>query len=76
MASDTPSLSELLDAVHDRESFNRFVDALASERERAEKLEREEPERYRYGGALGWQNSDDVLRARAASLLRRIADVA
>ena len=58
MPGDTPSLTELLDAVCDRESFNRFVAALASEREDAERLEREQPERYRWGGALGWQNSD------------------
>ncbi len=42
--------------VKDRESFAAFVRTLIEEREEAEELERENPERYKYlGGALGWQ---------------------
>jgi len=47
---------ELLGQVKDRESFLAFVLALAEERELAEKMEREEPEKYRFSGALGWEN--------------------
>lgn len=50
------SPEELLDRVHDRESFIAFVEALAAERERAEAMERADPVRYQLGGALGWQN--------------------
>lgn len=45
------------DAVHDRDSFIRFVQALSADREAAEQLERADPRRYQYGGANGWQNS-------------------
>jgi hypothetical protein len=48
---------EALDKVKDRESFVAFVWALIEEREQAEKLEREKPGYFSYGGALGWQNS-------------------
>ena len=44
---------ELLGQVKDRESFLAFAKALVEERELAEKMEREEPEKYRLGGALG-----------------------
>ncbi|RNF82183.1 hypothetical protein [Montanilutibacter psychrotolerans] len=44
------------DAVHDRESFIRFVEALIRDREQAENLERDHPEMYRWGGANEWQN--------------------
>jgi hypothetical protein len=44
------------DLVVDRESFVRFAEALVADREQAEGLERESPEKYRYGGANGWQN--------------------
>ena len=50
--------AELLDQVTDRESFIRFVEALATEREQAEQMEREKPDAYRWGGALDWQHSD------------------
>ena len=49
---------DLLDAVCDRDSFIAFVNALASERERAQEIEREHPERYVVDGALGWMNGD------------------
>jgi hypothetical protein len=47
---------ELLGQVKDRGSFLAFVIALVEERELAEKMEREEPEKYRFSGALGWEN--------------------
>lgn len=47
---------ELLGQVKDRESFLAFVLALVEERELAEKMEKEEPEKYRFSGALGWEN--------------------
>jgi hypothetical protein len=47
---------ELLGQVKDRESFLAFVLALVKERELAEKMEKEEPEKYRFSGALGWEN--------------------
>jgi hypothetical protein len=50
------SLRELLEEVDSRESFIAFVEALAKEREAAEKLERADPERYGTYGALGWEN--------------------
>jgi hypothetical protein len=49
---------DLLDGVVDRDSFIAFVAALADEREEAEKMERENPEAYRLGGAKNWQNGD------------------
>ncbi|HEX7801751.1 MAG TPA: hypothetical protein VF471_03205 [Pseudoxanthomonas sp.] len=45
------------DAVHDRESFVQFVEALIAERAEADALESKFPEEYRLGGAAGWQNS-------------------
>ncbi len=48
----------LLDEVVDRDSFIAFVRELIAEREEAERIEREEPDRHRWGGALGWQNGD------------------
>jgi predicted RNA-binding Zn-ribbon protein involved in translation (DUF1610 family) len=52
------SLEDLLDRVDDRDSFIAFVDAMAAEREEAERMERTERDRYQFGGALDWQNSD------------------
>jgi len=46
-----------LDLVHDRASFERFVEVLVLDRSQAEHLERKDPEKYRYSGACGWQNS-------------------
>jgi len=47
---------DLLDDVHDRESFIAFALALAEERDRAERIERENPNTYIIDGALGWMN--------------------
>ena len=49
---------KLLDQVHDRDSFIRFVRALAEERDRAEKVEHSEPKKYVLDGASNWKNSD------------------
>ena len=49
---------ELLDEVKDRESFIRFVEALAEEREHAEEIERAYPKRYVLDGAFDWKNGD------------------
>lgn len=48
----------LLERVNDRQSLITFIEALVAERESAEELEREHPNRYQMGGALDWQNSD------------------
>jgi hypothetical protein len=47
---------DLLDNVHDRESFVAFAWALAEERDRAEEIERANPNVYIVDGALGWMN--------------------
>ena len=52
------SVHDCLEQVKDRETFIAFVEALASEREEAEKLERERPDYYQLGGALDWQNGN------------------
>jgi hypothetical protein len=49
-------VNELLEQVCDRESFLRFVLELSNDSEQAEKLEKEDPEKYRYSGANGWEN--------------------
>ena len=51
------SLAELLDKVVDLPTFAAFVWALVEERERAQQIERAEPERY-FDGALDWKNAD------------------
>jgi hypothetical protein len=52
------SAIELLDLVHDRESFLDFAQALADERREAEEIELSQPENYKWGaGALGWYNT-------------------
>ncbi len=50
------SPEQLLQKVVDRDSFIAFVNALAAEREEAERMERDEPVRYQLGGAHNWQN--------------------
>lgn len=45
------------DTVHDRDSFMQFVDWLCADRSEAEDIERADAERYKWGGANGWQNS-------------------
>ncbi|HEU0175821.1 MAG TPA: hypothetical protein VFV58_16275 [Blastocatellia bacterium] len=52
----TVGVLELLKQVKDRESFLAFVKALMEESELAEKMEREEPEKYRFCAPLGWEN--------------------
>jgi hypothetical protein len=52
------SFDQLLQEVSDRESFVAFVLALADERERAERIEQVNPDRYRIDGALGWKNAN------------------
>jgi hypothetical protein len=47
---------DLLDTVHDRESFITFALALAEERDRAEQIELDNPGTYIVDGALGWMN--------------------
>jgi len=49
---------DLLDDVKDRDSFIAFVEALASEREDAARLERENPQTYIVDGAHNWKNGD------------------
>lgn len=49
---------DLLDRVVDRDSFIAFVQALADEREIAEKLERADPVGYSIDGARNWKNAD------------------
>jgi hypothetical protein len=52
------SPEEILEKVHDRESFISFVEALAAEREMAEQTERGQPIRFGLGGSFNWQNAD------------------
>ncbi len=52
------SIEALLDMVRDRKSFIFFVEALAKERDLAARLERDDPQRYRIDGGLGWKNAD------------------
>jgi hypothetical protein len=49
---------ELLDQVHDRDSFIAFVEALADEREDAQNIERDNPQTYMLDGAHNWKNAD------------------
>lgn len=48
----------LLEQVLDRESFIAFVAALASERELASQIEKDNPQSYMVDGALNWKNGD------------------
>jgi len=47
------TIVELLDRVHDRETFLAFAD----ERRRVEGIEAANPEVYQWGGAEGWNNN-------------------
>ena len=51
------TIIELLDQVHDRETFLAFAYAFAEERRRVEGIESANPEMYKCGGAEGWNNS-------------------
>jgi hypothetical protein len=53
----TKTPEELLESVHDHDTFMAFVWALVADREKAEQLERADPKRYQFGGAGNWQNS-------------------
>lgn len=46
------------DTVSDRDSFVRFVEYLVANREAARGVEMADPERYQWGGADGWQNTE------------------
>jgi hypothetical protein len=48
---------ELLEKVSDRKSFMEFAWALIHDREEAERIEREDPQLWQWGGANNWQNS-------------------
>jgi hypothetical protein len=49
---------DLLDSVSDRSTFIEFVSSLASERERAAQIEKDNPNRYILDGAINWKNGD------------------
>ena len=49
---------DLLEAVHDHETFVAFAMALATERRSAAKIEADNPHRYVLAGAHGWANGD------------------
>jgi hypothetical protein len=51
------TILELLEQVHDRESFLAFAYAFAEERRRVEGIEAVNPEVYQWGGAEGWNNN-------------------
>ena len=53
-----PDTFELLEAVHDHESFVTFVMALAAERETAATIEAANPQRHMLDGAHDWANAD------------------
>lgn len=54
------------DTVHDRKSFMEFIDWLCTDRRQAEEIERTDPDRYRWSGANGWQNTEIVSFLEAA----------
>lgn len=49
-------LNELLEKVNGRESFIVFVKALIQDREKSVEMDRQNPEKYKWVGALGWEN--------------------
>ncbi|HMV82750.1 MAG TPA: hypothetical protein PLD20_03395 [Blastocatellia bacterium] len=53
-----PTPEEMLDRVCDKDSFIAFVQALAGEREDAEKIEKENQDIYFVDGAHNWKNAD------------------
>lgn len=54
----TMTPEDLLEEVHDEQSFLLFVRCLARERRTAHEMEAADPERYVIDGALGWKNAD------------------
>jgi hypothetical protein len=51
------TIVELLERVHDRETFLAFGYAFAEERRRVEGIEAANPDVYKWGGAEGWNNN-------------------
>ncbi|WP_206107749.1 hypothetical protein [Paludisphaera rhizosphaerae] len=51
------TILELLDQVHDLDTFLTFAYAFAEERRRVEDIEAANPEIYQWGGAEGWTNN-------------------
>ena len=49
-------LHELLENVDDRASFVVFVKALIQDKRVSDELEKQNPEKYKLVGALGWEN--------------------
>ena len=61
MSTEPPSgrnVAECLEKVTDYETFRDFVWTLVDEREAAEEMERAEPDKWKYGGPMGWQHAD------------------
>jgi hypothetical protein len=56
MADPEKDLYELLEEVHDRDSFLKFLQTLIADREIAEQMERDDPEKFRWVGPNGWEN--------------------
>ena len=56
MTEETPFINP--DTVTDKDSFVRFVEFLVDDRVAAHKVEKADPERYQWGGADGWQNTE------------------
>ena len=52
------SPDDLLERVTDKQTFIKFVQALADEREKAQEIENNHPDVYIVDGALGWKNGD------------------
>jgi hypothetical protein len=49
-------LHELLEDVKDRETFVNFVKALIQNCREADELTQQNPEKFQWSGALGWEN--------------------
>lgn len=56
-----------MESVADKESFLEFLEALVKDREEAEKIESNDPQKWSWGGANGWQNSDISMFLESAS---------
>ena len=56
-----------LESVKDKETFLKFLEEFVSDRQRAEELESEDPKKWSWGGANGWQNSDISMFLESAS---------
>jgi hypothetical protein len=58
MLENMVSPDDLLEQVADKQTFIKFVQALAEERERAQEIENQHPNVHIIDGALGWKNGD------------------